>query len=93
MQKTAVIKAISEERFHPYLKHAENNHDAALRLYQKNIEVSQSFYAPLSVLEITLRNKIDQQFQDYFNASDWLQSVTSNRVTETGLRNRNSIKT
>lgn len=72
MQGQNIIDSISTERFKPYLLHCKNNSGKALRLYQKNVEVSQSFYAPLSVLEITLRNKIDQSFKNYFNNSDWL---------------------
>lgn len=62
MVNSDIFSSISNERFEPYLIHSNNDKQKALELYQLNIEVSQSFYAPLSVLEVTLRNRIDDNF-------------------------------
>lgn len=75
MQETSIISSISKERFQPYLNRCSGNQSEALKLYQKNIEVSQAFYAPLSVLEVTLRNKIDDSFKRHFNSEEWLTNA------------------
>ncbi len=67
-----IIEALSAERFTPYLRHCGGDTAKALELYRWNIEISQSFYAPLALLEITLRNKIDQIFRTHFGHRDWL---------------------
>ncbi len=72
MEIEKIIAAISEERFEPYLTRCGNNGEA-LVLYQKNIKVSQAFYALLSVLEVTLRNRINQSCKLHFDTDNWLQ--------------------
>ncbi len=54
-----VIKTISKERFEPYRKRYENDLKRGFLLYQANIQISQSFYSSLSILEISLRNAIN----------------------------------
>ena len=68
-----IIATISKERFYPYLNCCMGNKNDALSLYQKNIEISQTFYALLSVLEVTLRNKIDNSCKIHFDTDNWLQ--------------------
>ncbi|TVR81089.1 MAG: hypothetical protein EA412_03820 [Chitinophagaceae bacterium] len=72
MNEQKIIDSISQERFDPYLTFCDRDKIKALKLYQKNIEVSQAFYAPLSVLEITLRNKIDLSCREHFKSEKWL---------------------
>lgn len=68
-----IPRDISSARFQPYLVRCVGNKEKALGLYQVNIEVSQSFYTPLSVLEVTLRNKIDQSCINHFHEESWLK--------------------
>lgn len=51
-----IIKNISTERFEPYFKLAKNNASNALKLYEFNIKISESFYPSLHNIEIFLRN-------------------------------------
>lgn len=74
MSLEKIINSISKERFEPYLKRSENTKNA-LFLYQKNIETSQEFYGLLSILEITLRNQIDQSCKLYFKNDNWLTEI------------------
>ena len=69
MELEKIIASISEERFKPFLIRCVNN-DEALVLYQKNIKVSQAFYALLSVLEVTLRNKINESCKLHFDTDN-----------------------
>ena len=51
-----ITQNLSQERFSPYLNLAANDDSAALRLYEFNIQLSESFYPSLHNLEISLRN-------------------------------------
>ncbi len=66
-----IIASISEERFYPYLKRNTDKENALL-LYEENIYVSQSFYPLLAILEVTLRNKINQSCILHFKNDNWL---------------------
>jgi len=61
MPHQQLIKNISEVRFKPYLEIAENNMMKAIKLYEFNIKISESFYPALHNLEISLRNKFYSQ--------------------------------
>ena len=75
MEHQKIIKDISNERFEPYLLRCNGDQKKAFALYKYNIKVSQSFYAPLSALEVTLRNKIDESFKKHFGDDFWLRNV------------------
>lgn len=58
--KNNLIKALSGERFSTYLKENHNDLEKALELYIKNIEISAAFFIPLQVLEVTIRNSLNE---------------------------------
>lgn len=66
----AAIKAISVDRFGPYLRAASGNEANGLELYHWNMRVSAALYESLHILEIALRNAIDEQL------SAWNQTQT-----------------
>lgn len=70
----AAIKAISDDRFGPYLRAAEGDRIKGLHLYHWNMRASAAIYEALHIVEIALRNTIDEQF------SIWNQTQT-NRTT------------
>jgi hypothetical protein len=63
----------SEERLDGYLSHAQcnNSKSDALIAYSWNIELSQSLYPALQILEITLRNSLHQSLSINFNTECW----------------------
>lgn len=63
MDPNAIQKIISSERLSPYLAFHNGNLNDALIHYKTNIEISEAFYPLLSILEIGLRNNIDQQLK------------------------------
>lgn len=64
---------LSSPRFNVYLAQTSNNFEKAYRLYKANIELSEAFYPVLSVLEICLRNAINEQLKQYFNDPYWFK--------------------
>lgn len=55
-----IERVLSSDRFETYLKLAGNDKFKALEIYKNNIKLSQQMYAVLHILEICLRNKIDE---------------------------------
>ncbi len=56
-------KILSSDRFETYTLLAAGNKTKALSLYKENIFLSHKFYTILHVLEVCLRNKIDNQLR------------------------------
>lgn len=54
---------VGDYRLAPYLKACQGNRDGAAALYLWNVEVSSSFWTPLSLVEIALRNAISEAFR------------------------------
>jgi hypothetical protein len=65
---------LSTPRFQVYLTKTGNDFDKAIQLYKSNIELSESFYPILSVLEISLRNAINQKLTEHFNDPFWFKN-------------------
>lgn len=57
---SALIRAISEERFATYLNLADGNPARALQIYTRNIALGAAFHGPLQTFEVTLRNAVHE---------------------------------
>jgi hypothetical protein len=57
-------EALSFERFSRYLEWANGDRHRAIQLYTLNTQLSESFYLPLQMLEVTLRNRIHHVMTD-----------------------------
>lgn len=64
---------ISRPRLQKYLAATGGNLDRALRLYEENLRLSESFYTPLQAVEICLRNHIHREFTVQYGV-DWYQN-------------------
>ena len=67
----------SPERFIPYQRFCGGDDTRAMQLYQYNIELSESLYPPLSLLEITLRNAIHRELTNNFNTPEWYDTFAA----------------
>lgn len=65
--------------FHRY----PNDEKKAIKHYELNIEISESFYPVLSMFEVALRNSLNRELTKYFESEDWYLKVES----VPGLRN------
>ena len=81
MEVEKIVKTISSKRFNSYQKRYPNNLKKSFLLYQSNIEISQSFYSNLSILEISLRNTINQSCIKHFDTENWLKGKLPNELT------------
>ena len=57
----ALETTLSRERLGKYLDATKQDLDRALKLYEANTKIAESFYTPLQCLEVCLRNSIDVQ--------------------------------
>ncbi|HUH73958.1 MAG TPA: hypothetical protein VLZ75_06070 [Chitinophagales bacterium] len=74
MTEQQLIYFISTPRFHVYLAKTNNDFDKAYELYKVNIELSVAFYPLLSVLEISLRNAINENLKLHFKDDCWFKN-------------------
>lgn len=73
MERKSIERIISKERLSPYLKHHNNNLNNAIAHYKANIQISESFYPYLSILEIGFRNSINSQICRRFKDEYWFE--------------------
>lgn len=65
---------LSSPRFNVYLAKTNNDFHKAYRLYKVNIELSEAFYPILAVLEVSLRNAINEILKLHFNDPYWFKN-------------------
>lgn len=66
----ALERVLSSDRFETYLALANYNRQEALGLYKQNIRSSEKLYTILHILEVCLRNRIDEILSQEFG-SEW----------------------
>jgi len=92
---------ISENRFSPYLDYCNGDRSKSLVLYQMNLRLSGVFMPLISMLEVSLRNRIDGLLEDKYSSKDnrnWLQILSeqikldtqSGRIEKSELRELSS---
>lgn len=62
----------SYPRTERYLISTNYSNSKCIELYHSNLKVSESFYSLLSILEIILRNRINDILTNYFNDQHWI---------------------
>ena len=66
---------LSADRFATYLGWAQGDVAMAERLYSYNVQLSADFYASLHMLEVALRNKVDEALINA-HGTGWMHSTT-----------------
>jgi len=84
----AVFSALSTERMSTYLVAANNDRDQALALYRWNTVLSGALYETLGIVEVVLRNAINDQFVHWCTQAHghdrWFVAVTAPRIDRNG---------
>jgi hypothetical protein len=73
IQEPEFINLISKSRLNSYKFNDDEDFIVLLRRYIYNIQISESFYPVLSMLEIALRNRINNAIHSFIK-KDWLLS-------------------
>jgi hypothetical protein len=74
-QILAIEKSLSPHRFNSYVIQAEGDRNRAIRLYERNTELSEALYGVIQGLEITLRNAIHLILQSGTGFEDWYDHI------------------
>src|ERR1700722_3473554 len=64
-------QTLSPDRLNPYIALAHGDRQHAIKLYEWNTSLSESFYGVLQGLEIALRNSLHDTLSNAFAAPDW----------------------
>lgn len=70
-----LVDILSQDRFATYLGWAQGNVALAERLYSYNVQLSADLYASLHMVEVALRNKVDEALTRAHGAG-WMQDAT-----------------
>lgn len=70
-----LVDILSPDRFSTYLGWAEGDVPLAERLYSYNVQLSADFYASMHMLEVALRNKVDEALTNA-HGTGWMNSAT-----------------
>eukprot|EP01037_Dinobryon_pediforme_P005266 gene5266-5319_t len=65
-QLAAIVASLSRARMSTYASLAGDDPAAALRLYERNMRMSEAFYTPLQCLEVCLRNKLHDRLSEVY---------------------------
>lgn len=77
MWQTLVVHC-SQDRLNKYLGKVAEDQVSAEFLYVANQQVSESLYPLLSILEVSLRNRVHKQLHTKFGSSDWWDNPALN---------------
>lgn len=75
----------SPPRLERYLIAAKNNKQEALKLYKSNLKVAQAFHPLLGLLEVSLRNSLNEKLSDFFSDEDWIINQKNGFMSDPGL--------
>jgi hypothetical protein len=78
MKYEAYEKALSKPRLDKYKIACKGDKNKALILYRYNIKLCQKLYGVLGVLEVVLRNSIDEHFKIQLSDNNWIENQATN---------------
>ena len=78
MKYSEYEKALSVPRLNKYRIACNNDKNKTLILYRYNIKLCQKFYGVLGVLEVVLRNAINEHYKTKLSDADWIITQATN---------------
>ena len=76
---------VSKQRLDRYLLSCSNSKDKAKILYDENLHVAQSFYPILNLLEIFLRNSINDKLSHFYKDEAWIINQKNGFMSDKSL--------
>ncbi|MGB8352605.1 MAG: hypothetical protein WCD79_01825 [Chthoniobacteraceae bacterium] len=77
----ALEAAISASRLRPYLVASDHNRINAIKLYERNVLLSEALYGPLQAVEIVVRNAMHRELSRVFG-NNWPKVLVDSGVFE-----------
>lgn len=75
----------SASRINRYLAATGNSSDKTVKLYKANLKVSQAFHPLLGILEVILRNRINDILSAHFTDPDWIINQKTGFMSDSSL--------
>lgn len=75
----------SVPRLKRYYDAVKGDTKKAILLYNLNMKLSQAFFLPLTIFEVTLRNRICQVLSRYFKDADWIINQKTGFMSDPSL--------
>lgn len=79
---------LSKPRFDRYLTATNNDFDRAVVLYKAGLKIAAAFHPLLGLLEVTLRNQLNQILTNFFKDPDWIINQKSGFMSDLSLTYR-----
>ncbi|PWK28591.1 Abi-like protein [Arcicella aurantiaca] len=79
------IKHFSRARINRYWIATNKSKRKTIKLYKANLEISQAFHPLLGMVEVVLRNHLNERLSSYFNDSDWIINQKSGFMADPSL--------
>jgi Abi-like protein len=76
----------SASRTNRYLIATGNSTEKAVKLYKANLKIAQAFHPLLGVLEVVLRNRLNDVLTIHFTDPDWIMNQKSAFMSDPSLR-------
>lgn len=98
MEYSSLEKILSKDRLAPYLAKHSGNQEKAIAHYKANIRISESFYSVISIIEVGLRNNIDNQLKRKYSVDEWyddplfIKDVSSFQIDRIQEARKNILK-
>ena len=75
----------SSSRINRYLAATDNSESKTVKLYKANLKVSQSIHPILGVLEVVVRNRINDILTTHFKDPDWIINQKTGFMSDPSL--------
>lgn len=83
-----IKKFISATRLRKYEIVCKHDPSRTLKLYQTNLRLSQAYYSMLSLIEVIIRNALNEELKTYFNDTEWLRNQIAGFMNHSTLKKR-----
>lgn len=86
MKRSDFRQYFSASRVDRYLLATGNSTEKGVKLYKANLKLSQSFHPLLGILEVILRNRLNDVLGSYFRDADWIINQKHGFMSDPSLR-------
>ena len=80
----------SASRINRYLAATGNSQSKTIKLYKANLKISQSFHPLLGIVEVILRNRINDVLSSHFTDTEWIINQKSGFMSHSSLTYRDN---
>lgn len=92
MNEHKIYFYFSEQRLATFRRYSNDDFSKSLDLYRYNIELSEALYPVLSILEVVLRNAINETLKRHFNDLNWFKNSLPSELENVVIQAQNKLQ-